>query len=54
MEEKLFSKKDLEAAYNAGVKSEGYFWHMEEFHGASCKCTPIEYNDFNSWFNINY
>lgn len=48
-----WSREEMEKAFNAGKELEGYDWHMNEFHGTSCKCTPLKYTNFNEWIEDN-
>ena len=48
-----FSRYDMKGAWEAGQKLIDHEWHMQEFHGFSCKCKEPEYKDFDDWFDKN-
>jgi hypothetical protein len=48
--DRCFSKFDMQGAFEAGEELKEHEWHMTEFHGFSCKCTPLDYVDFKTWF----
>ena len=52
-ESKTYSIDDMEKAFLAGKDLEGYDWHMNEFHGASCECKPLKYTNFDEWIQDN-
>lgn len=54
VKEIVYSVKDLEEAFNAGQEITNHEWHMTEFHGTSCKCKPLDYNDFNSYLKYRF
>jgi hypothetical protein len=45
-----YTFKDLQAAFKAGEDLIGHDWHMQEFHGTRCQCTPPSYNSFEDWW----
>lgn len=51
---KEFSKEDLENAFKAGEKLIENEWHNQEYHGTSCKCESLKYNNFEEWLDLNY
>jgi len=46
---KTKKKPTLKDAFEAGKELTSHEWHMDEFHGTSCKCKPLTYQDFESW-----
>jgi hypothetical protein len=50
----IYTKEDLEKAFNAGIAITNHDWHMQEFHGSSCQCVPLEFDNFDDWFNLKY
>jgi len=54
---KVFSIKDLEHAFNAGSRLINQEWHVAEFcTGEGCRCggVRLNYNSFEEWLSINY
>lgn len=50
----MYTKDDMQAAYNAGVKLKEYEWHLAEFHtGENCKCggDDLYYENFFEWIS---
>lgn len=45
---------DLEEAFDAGQEVTNHEWHMEEFHGTSCKCEPPNYCDFKEYLRYKF
>jgi len=41
----------LKDAFEAGKELTAHEWHMDEFHGTSCKCKPLTYQDFETWMD---
>jgi hypothetical protein len=41
-----------EKAFKAGEDLVDHNWHMDEFHGTSCKCAPLPYLNFASWDDL--
>jgi len=47
-----YSVEEMKAAFDAAVEMINHEWHMEEFHGESCKCVPLEYDSFERWLKL--
>ena len=52
--ERIYTVKDLEEAFDVGQKIINHEWHMEEFHGTSCKCKPPDYGDFKEYLKYRF
>ena len=42
----VYTESDLQAAFEAGKDFIKHEWHMDEFHGTSCKCKAPEIQSF--------
>jgi len=47
-----YSEEDVKEAFEAGIELINREWHMQEFHGPSCKCTPLKYQTFEEWIKL--